>query len=108
MSFNSIKPVTGNSLTMDEIAVFNMVYSLAVMQQLVLDKLLYCPNMIMLKPAGFDTLNNLSKIYPLPSYKDLAHYSYEILLKQNPFVPFSEETLQMLMEQVQANNGYVL
>jgi hypothetical protein len=100
--------LTPANLSQAEFEAFNMVYALAVLRQLILDKLLCCPSTPIIASKGYETLYAWAEIYPMPTYKDLAYYAYTILKHENKKLSFTEMNLEKLLEDVQANNGYIL
>lgn len=87
---------------------FYMLYTLAVLQKLIDDKLLFVKFVPILQSKGHNTLIDLSKKFAPPEYKLLATYAYQTLLHYDKNLSFSSQNLEKLFEEAQVNNGYIL
>lgn len=100
---------TNNNYSVIEFEVFVMVYTLAVMHQLIQDGLLSITNIPgIIQTHAHATIMDLSAKYPLPNYEMMAEYGFKILESHNKITAFSKHDLYMLFLQVEANNGYIL
>lgn len=100
---------TNNNYSIIEFEVFVMVYTLAVMHQLMGDGLLIIPNIPgIIQTHAYATIMDLSIKYPLPNYEMMAEYGFKILESHNKITSFSKNDLYVLFLQIEANNGYIL